>query len=124
MEAGARWLLNDVAGNPIRAWDSRGHAFRTEYDALRRPVGRFVIGSDPGQSDPRVLGREVMFEKVDYGDGQPHDPVANLRTRVWKAHDTAGVVTTEAYDFKGNLLRGSRQLAQRLQDCSRLVRER
>jgi RHS repeat-associated protein len=111
MEASARWLLNDVAGKPVRAWDSRGHALRTEYDALRRPVGRFVIGSDPGQSDPRVLGREVMFEKVDYGDGQTNDPAANLRTRVWKAHDTAGVVTTEAYDFKGNLLRGSRQLA-------------
>ena len=110
MEAGARWLLNDVAGKPVRAWDSRGHALRTEYDALRRPVGKFVIGSDPANSDPRVLGREVMFEKVDYGDGQPHDPAANLRTRVWKAHDTAGVVTTEAYDFKGNLLRGSRQL--------------
>ena len=38
MEAGARWMLNDVAGKPIRAWDSRGHDFRTAYDALRRPV--------------------------------------------------------------------------------------
>ena len=27
MEAGARWMLNDVAGKPIRAWDSRGHNF-------------------------------------------------------------------------------------------------
>ena len=34
MEAGERWMLNDVAGKPIRAWDSRGHAFRT--DDLRR----------------------------------------------------------------------------------------
>ena len=39
MEAGARWMLNDVAGKPIRAWDSRGHNFTTSYDALRRPVG-------------------------------------------------------------------------------------
>jgi YD repeat-containing protein len=29
MEAGARWMLNDVAGKPIRAWDSRGHNFTT-----------------------------------------------------------------------------------------------
>ena len=32
MEAGARWMLNDVAGKPIRAWDSRGHHFITTYD--------------------------------------------------------------------------------------------
>ena len=25
MEAGERWMLNDVAGKPIYAWDSRGH---------------------------------------------------------------------------------------------------
>ena len=37
MEAGERWMLNDVAGQPIYAWDSRGHRFRTTYDALRRP---------------------------------------------------------------------------------------
>ena len=37
MEAGERWMLSDVTGKPIRAWDSRGHAFRTAYDALRRP---------------------------------------------------------------------------------------
>ena len=41
MEAGARWMLNDVAGKPIRAWDSRGHNFATTYDALRRPVEQY-----------------------------------------------------------------------------------
>ena len=38
MEAGRRWMLNDVTGKPIRAWDSREHSFRTEYDELRRPL--------------------------------------------------------------------------------------
>ena len=42
MEAGERWMLNDVAGKPIRAWDSRGHRFRTAYDALRRPTDSFL----------------------------------------------------------------------------------
>jgi Salmonella virulence plasmid 65kDa B protein/Insecticide toxin TcdB middle/C-terminal region/Insecticide toxin TcdB middle/N-terminal region len=42
MEAGARWMLNDVVGKPIRAWDNRGHNFATTYDALRRPVGQYV----------------------------------------------------------------------------------
>jgi hypothetical protein len=30
MEAGERWMLNDVLGKPIRAWDSRKRTFRTE----------------------------------------------------------------------------------------------
>ena len=30
MDAGERWMLNDVAGKPIHAWDARGHEFRTD----------------------------------------------------------------------------------------------
>ncbi|MCB0140503.1 MAG: hypothetical protein KDE50_11400, partial [Caldilineaceae bacterium] len=32
MEAGARWMLNDVLGKPLYAWDSRDHIFTTTYD--------------------------------------------------------------------------------------------
>ena len=78
MEAGARWMLNDVAGKPIRTWDSRGHAFRTEYDALRRPVYTFVRGTDPQHADPRTLNHEVLFIRTDYGEGQPNDTVLVL----------------------------------------------
>ena len=42
MEAGERWMLNDVAGKPISAWDSRDHRLRTAYDALRRPTEVFL----------------------------------------------------------------------------------
>ena len=48
MEAGERWMLNDVAGQPIYAWDSRGHQFRTTYDALRRPLDVLLrVGAGP-----------------------------------------------------------------------------
>ncbi|RKG52236.1 hypothetical protein D7X30_34160 [Corallococcus sp. AB011P] len=116
MEAGERWTLNDVEGKPLRAWDSRGHAFRTEYDELRRPEGSFVTGADPDHPS-----RESQYEKIEYGEGQPDDVGLNLRTRVLRHHDGAGVVTNmghdpakgrdEAYDFKGNLLRTERQFA-------------
>ena len=46
MEAGERWILNDVTGKPIRAWDSRGHDFTTTYDAVRRTVKRTVRRDD------------------------------------------------------------------------------
>jgi RHS repeat-associated protein len=121
MDAGERWMLNDVAGQPIRAWDARGHEFRTAYDQLHRPVGQFVRGTNLAQSDPRVLNCEFLFQKTEYGEDKSNDVALNLRTRVFKAYDNAGVVTSvgtnpltntdEAYDFKGNLLRGTRQVA-------------
>ena len=44
MEAGERWMLNDVAGKPDpRLGQPRPH-FRTDYDPLRRPLRTFVTG--------------------------------------------------------------------------------
>ncbi|MBI4519150.1 MAG: VCBS repeat-containing protein [Deltaproteobacteria bacterium] len=135
MEAGARWMLNDVAGKPIRAWDSRGHNFVTTYDALRRPIEQYVRGtfsdSDPlkPNSDPRTLGRDRLVDKIEYGEPPANASPAdedraqrlNLRTRIYRHFDSAGVATNarldangnplEAYDFKGNLLRSTRRLA-------------
>ncbi len=122
MDEGDRWMLNDSAGKAIRAWDSRGHNFRTAYDVLRRPTGQFVLGTDPDNSDPRTLHGEALYEKVEYGEGQPDAQALNLRTRIFQHFDTAGVVINsghnsvtnkeEAYDFKGNLLRTRRQFLQ------------
>ena len=106
MEAGERWMLNDVAGQPLRAWDSRGHAFRTEYDALRRPLRQFVGGHDA--QNPMA---ELLFGRTEYGEGEAGDVQNNLRTRAVRVFDAAGIVTSAAYDYKGNLLRSHRQLA-------------
>jgi RHS repeat-associated protein len=106
MEAGERWMLNDVAGKPIRAWDSRGHTFRTEYDPLRRPVRTRVIGADPANPN-----QEALTERLVYGEQHPEAEARNLRGQVYLHLDQAGRVTSEAYDFKGNLLRSSHQLA-------------
>ena len=121
MEAGERWMLNDTAGKAIRAWDTRGHNFRTKYDAARRPIELYVQGTDSANSDPRTLAAEVLFQKITYGEGQPNDQALNLRTRVFQTSDGAGIVTNmghnsvtnqdEGFDFKGNLRRGSRQFA-------------
>lgn len=131
MEAGTRWMLNDVAGKPIRAWDSRGHHFTTRYDALRRPTEQMVRGSitnGDAASDPRTLNRDILVDRIDYGEPPAGASQAeldralqlNLRTRIYRHFDSAGVATnagldaagnpTQAYDFKGNLLRSTRQL--------------
>ena len=101
MDAGERWMLNDVAGQPIRAWDARGHEFRTEYDQLHRPINQFVSGTDVNESDPRVLNRDVMFGKIEYGEGQANDVALNLRTRPFKSYDNAGVLVHRRVRLQG-----------------------
>lgn len=103
MEAGERWMLNDVAGNPLFAWDSRDHQFRTAYDPLRRPTDSFLR---EGGGPELLIGHSV------YGETRPDPEANNLRGKVIQVFDQAGVVTSDEYDFKGNLLRSQRQLAQ------------
>lgn len=102
MEAGESWVLNDVGGKPAYAWDSRGHRLRTVYDALRRPAGVYL--QEGG-------GPELLVGKTTYGESRPNPEANNLRGKAHQSFDGAGVVTTGDYDFKGNLLSNSRQLA-------------
>lgn len=116
MESGERWLLNDAAGQSFRAWNSRGYNFRTEYDALRRPVRTFVRGTDP--LNPAA---EILFQASFYGE-QAGTAALNARGRLLLHADGAGVTLNagvnpdtgqpESYDFKGNLLRSTRRLAR------------
>src|SRR5262249_1217550 len=118
MEAGERWMLNDVTGKPIRAWTSRQHAFETEYDELRRPVRSFVQGGNPADPAEQTFPQRIMFERIVYGDstatGLNADDrrKANLAGKVYRHYDGAGVVTSERYDFKGNPLRTRRGFAK------------
>ena len=49
-------------GPADRAWDSRGHEFRTEYDRLHRPVCRSCAdGANDRTADP---DRDVLFAKT------------------------------------------------------------
>jgi RHS repeat-associated protein len=101
MEAGKRWMLNDVVGQPIYAWDSRDHRFRTTFDPLRRPLETFLReGARP----------EILIGHTVYGENRPNPEANNLRGKVVQVFDQAGVVTSDEYDFKGNLLRSQRQL--------------
>jgi hypothetical protein len=103
MEAGERWMLNDVAGQPIRAWDSRDHQFRSAYDQLRRPTDSFIREN---------TGAELLVGQTIYGETQPNPEAHNLRGKAMRVFDQAVVVTSDNYDFKGNLLSGQRQFAQ------------
>ena len=70
MEAGERWMLNDVAGKPLYAWDSRDHQFRTAYDHCGGPIESFLReGARAG-----AAGRTTV-----YGETRPNPEASNLR---------------------------------------------
>jgi len=101
MEAGERWMLNNAAGKSLRVWNNRGHMLRRTYDPLLRPTGLFVQGVGP---------TEILAEHTVYGEAQGY--TKNHRGKIYQHHDSAGVATNVAFDFKGNLLRSTRQLVK------------
>ncbi|MFI7575646.1 SpvB/TcaC N-terminal domain-containing protein [Micromonospora sp. NPDC049497] len=105
-DAGETRVLPDAADQPVRAWRSGDSETRIGYDALRRPVRQWAREGGLG---------ERLVQVVTYGDTlAPDDDAAvtagNLRTRAVRTHDTAGVVTIDDYDFKGNALHAARTL--------------
>src|SRR5262249_9829264 len=56
-------------------------------------------------------GAELLVGRSIYGETRSNPEPSNLRGKVVQLFDQAGVVTTEEYDFKGNLLASERQFA-------------
>lgn len=102
MDSGVRRALLDAAGKPVREWDARGNEMRTSYDALRRLVEVRLIDA---------LGREAVVERIVYGESTPDPDKSNSRKEIVEVRDQAGIVTSDGFDFKGNLLRSRRRLA-------------
>ncbi|XXT18155.1 SpvB/TcaC N-terminal domain-containing protein [Sorangium sp. So ce429] len=100
-DGGERWVLAGATGQRGRAWNGRGFVYRSSYDGLRRPTHEHVqLGS----------GSERLVRRYVYGEAHPQAAALNLRGRPYQVYDGAGVVTSQAYDFKGNVLQASRRL--------------
>jgi len=101
-EKGERRILLDVLGRPTRMWDSRQRTLRMDYDAVHRPLSvRLCEGDAP----------EKIVAHHAYGESHPNATALNLRGRLHRSVDQAGLVTLERCDFKSNPLRVSRRLA-------------
>lgn len=111
-DAGWRSILSNAIGNPIFAWDERGNAFRTTYDALHRPVGSYVIEAPENPGDP--VGPELLVGWVVYGDGGAvaTPELQNLRGKAIRTFDQSGCLRANAFDFKGNPLQSTRYFAK------------
>jgi RHS repeat-associated protein len=114
-DAGVRLAVGDVAGKPLRGWDSRGQIHRARYDALQRGTHSYV---KLGASE-RLLIRTVFGEALDLDSPPSSNPATpspaqslNLRGKPHQLYDCAGLVTNARADFKGNLLETARRLAK------------
>src|SRR5690606_35002752 len=112
-DAGTRLTVQDAAGKPLRQWDSRGQTMRWQYDELQRPTHQYVAD---GTNEPLVQ-RTVYGEALDLEPEDPAPPIPrsqerNLRGQVYQVYDCAGLMTSEEFDFMGNLLRTTRRLAE------------
>ena len=104
MDAGQRWLLINIVGNPLRTRDERNHEFQYFYDILHRPVQSKVIGGDG------ATPLDNIFDRYFYGEAEPNPELKNLRGRILKHYDTGGLLETPAYTFKGHPLSTTRRL--------------
>ena len=104
MDSGEEWTLINVVGQPLLKWNSRDFRFRFK---LRRLIETWL--SQDGST-------EVLTDKVLYGDLAPDPDSHNLRGEMWQISDQAGIITQNAFDFSGNLLSSTRQLAKNYKD--------
>ncbi|MDC0721963.1 SpvB/TcaC N-terminal domain-containing protein [Nannocystis bainbridge] len=104
LDAGTRLALPNALGAPLRAWDSRDNVRRWTYDVLSRPTHAYLAHA----ADPEVLQQRIV-----YGEslGVTADTTNHLG-QVYRVYDSAGVLTSVEYDFKGNLLTTERRLAE------------
>ena len=116
MDAGKRWLLTNILGNPLRTWDERDHEFQYFYDVAHRPLYSVVINAvgKPGDS---LLNN--IYDRIVYGESlllpnRSNESVLQTRNilgQIVQHYDTAGLIDIPNYNFKGQPDSTTRKLA-------------
>lgn len=107
-DSGAKLIWRDVASATLRSWDQPNTADERsqwfEYDALRRPIRRWVSGVEPHGDISSLV------EETTYGESLPDAKARNARGQAYSHKDGAGIATDEQRDFQGKVTRSVRQL--------------
>jgi hypothetical protein len=103
MDTGTSWSFFDATGAPQINRTARRAILVTEYDILRRPTKKTV--AEAPEAAPRVV------ERIIYGDTTELSvpPGSNLKGKVYKTFDEAGIAVNEAYGPRGEQLSSTRQ---------------
>jgi RHS repeat-associated protein len=125
MDAGERWIFNDVMNKLLYKWDSRDQRMRVEYDDLHRPTNQWLTQNvsqltqadlnNPVTKDTPQNNNEKLIGVTVYGEDQTvngnSDTQLNLRGKPFQSYDQSGLDQMSEYDFKGNLKTNYKQLA-------------
>lgn len=120
MDAGQRWLLLNILGNPFRTWDERGHEFQYSYDLLRRPTNSKVLGGDGAVRLDNIFARIIYGESLLLNDRSNEAELQdrNILGQPIQTYDTGGLVDTPDYDFKGKPLLTKRWLFRKYKETA------
>ena len=100
-DAGPRWLLPDVFGNPVLSWDDRPVLTARSFDRL----GRLVKVENSAGAGPALV-----TELLVYGETQSDPAERNLNGMVYQHYDPAGLLTVDAYTITGQVAASVRQV--------------
>ena len=112
MDAGQRWLLTNILGNPLRTWDERDHEFQYSYDIAHRPTHNKVLGGDGTTTLNNIFDKTIYGESLLLPDRSNEAILQskNILGQVIRHFDTGGLIDTTEYDFKGKPLSTTRKL--------------
>jgi YD repeat-containing protein len=108
IDAGVRRAILDAAGNPVEGRDIKGALRLHAYDVLNRPI-RLWARDGTGQS-LTLRERLVYGDAADSGMTRTQAAAGNLLGKLQRHYDEAGLLTVDAYDFKGNVLEKTRRV--------------
>ncbi|HEX6372786.1 MAG TPA: SpvB/TcaC N-terminal domain-containing protein [Longimicrobium sp.] len=100
-DAGPRWALANMFGSVVAEWDGLGQCLTYAFDRLQRPLTTWVQPAE---------GAAWESEVFTWGEGQPDAAVNNLRGRLWRVQDQAGVAVYPRYSLEGLTAHATRQL--------------
>ncbi|MBP9881834.1 MAG: hypothetical protein KBF32_00435 [Chitinophagales bacterium] len=127
-DAGQRWLLNNILSKPLRTWDERKHEFQYLYDIAQRPTHSKVLGGDGPAPLDNIFDRVMYGESLLTGirtDANRFNEAAlqtrNILGQVIQHYDTAGIVDTPNYDFKGQPLTTTRKLFKKYKEVANWI---
>jgi RHS repeat-associated protein len=124
MDGGDRRMVMDAAGQPLLAWDynerrdattprvfKEHRRFRVVYDALHRPVERWLRVRDATTG----ATRESLVERFRYGESAANARQLNLRGKAWQQYDSSGLTQTDEFDLSNKPRIARRRLARDIQ---------
>jgi RHS repeat-associated protein len=108
IDAGVRRMIVDAAGNTLEQRDSKGALLLHAYDLLHRLIR---LWARDGSDQPLTLREQLVYgDSPDAGLTAAQATAANLLGKLYQHYDEAGLLTSAAYDCKGNLLEKRRQV--------------